>query len=150
MLYFWLLFDGNQKKPDWKFCCFFFLLTPMFIWLIQEQHIVWTHKNKHKRKTKKLWERKCGSRTKREIWERDTHAAMERLAADSGLTSATSLAAWRAIFWLAACSPSCSSYTWRETWRILVEMWCTLVCRSVKDEQSDREKEKHGHWEFSY
>lgn len=39
----------------------------------------------------------------------ETHAAMERLAADSGLTSATSLAFCRAIFWLAASSSSCSS-----------------------------------------
>lgn len=38
-----------------------------------------------------------------------THAAMERLAADSGLTSATSLAFCKAIFWLAASSSSCSS-----------------------------------------
>lgn len=41
--------------------------------------------------------------------ETGTHAAMERLAADSGLTSATSLAFCRAIFWLAASSSSCSS-----------------------------------------
>lgn len=40
---------------------------------------------------------------------KETHAAMERLAADSGLTSATSLAFCKAIFWLAASSSSCSS-----------------------------------------
>ena len=48
------------------------------------------------------------------IKELETHAAMERLAADSGLTSATSLAFCRAIFLLAACSSSCSSCTDRQ------------------------------------
>lgn len=41
-----------------------------------------------------------------------THAAIDRLAADSGLTSATSLAFCIAVFWLAASSCSSSSY-WR-------------------------------------
>lgn len=41
-----------------------------------------------------------------------THAAMDRLAADSGLTSATSFAFCIAVFWLAASSCSSSSY-WR-------------------------------------
>ena len=38
-----------------------------------------------------------------------TYTAMDMLAADRGLTSATSLAFWRASFWLAASSSSCSS-----------------------------------------
>lgn len=48
-------------------------------------------------------------RRRRDSSSGETHAAMERLAADSGLTSATSLAFCRAIFWLAASSSSCSS-----------------------------------------
>lgn len=44
-----------------------------------------------------------------QLQRQKTHAAMERLAADSGLTSATSLAFCKAIFWLAASSSSCSS-----------------------------------------
>lgn len=48
-------------------------------------------------------------RRRRDNSSGETHAAMERLAADSGLTSATSLAFCRAIFWLAASSSSCSS-----------------------------------------
>lgn len=72
--------------------------------------VSWRHKILNLKSTTALG--KCFERLPKKqaaVAETETHAAMERLAADSGLTSATSLAFCKASFWLAASSSSCSS-----------------------------------------
>lgn len=62
---------------------------------------------------------------------REPYAAMEMLAADMGLTSATSLAFCRASFWLAASSISSSSCLDRQKCVASLRVLCPLRCHQL-------------------
>lgn len=69
---------------------------------------------------------------------------MERLAADSGLTSATSLAFCKAIFWLAASSSSCSSCgeKGREGGKKIRSERCVRISRPLEAEEIHQVEEQ--------